>query len=96
MQIDSIKTLARTLRKLADDIEAGNTHLSTSEAIAIMDVFAHREVSKEIACQYLNISRSKFDTYVNQGKIPEGQKRVGFKELVWYLDELDKCKTKLK
>jgi hypothetical protein len=26
---------------------------------------------------------------VREGKIPKGRKRKGFKELVWYKDELD-------
>lgn len=50
----------------------------------------HVAVSKEKACRHLNMSRSKFDSKVLEGIIPKGRKRVGFKELVWYLDELDK------
>ena len=30
------------------------------------------------------------------GNIPKGRKRTGFKELVWYKDELQKCVERLK
>jgi predicted DNA-binding transcriptional regulator AlpA len=49
-------------------------------------------MSKEQACNYLNLSRSRFDDLVRERKIPRGKKRVGFKELYWYQDELDFCK----
>jgi hypothetical protein len=49
----------------------------------------------EAACKYLNMSRSKFTAKVSQGLIPKGRKQFGWKELCWYEDELEKCKTKL-
>lgn len=58
--------------------------------MAIINNMTHVAVSKEKACRHLNMSRSKFDSKVLEGIIPKGRKRVGFKELVWYLDELDK------
>jgi len=45
-------------------------------------------LSKDEACSYLNLSRSRFDDLVREGKIPKGKKRQGFKELIWYKDEL--------
>ena len=45
-------------------------------------------MSKDVACSYLNISRSKFDSLVAEGKLPKGKKRRGFKELVFYKDEI--------
>jgi predicted DNA-binding transcriptional regulator AlpA len=35
------------------------------------------------------MSRSKFDSLVKDGLLPKGKKRRGFKELVWYEDELN-------
>ena len=43
----------------------------------------------------LNMSRSKFDTLVKEGKLPKGRKEGGFKELKWYVDELIPKGTKI-
>lgn len=92
-----IKAVARTLRDIADKIDRGdNTELSESEAMEIMSTLCHHVMSKETACRYLNLSRSRFDDYVREKKLPKGRKRVGFKELVWYQDELDKCVNDLR
>jgi hypothetical protein len=58
----------------------------------VLRVIAHEAMSKEQACVYLNLSRSRFDDLVRERKIPRGQKRTGFKEKVWWRDELDMCK----
>lgn len=89
MQIAIMKRLARMLKETADKIEAGNCELSEEEASSIMSVLSHRAMSKEDACLYLRLSRSRFDDLVREGAIPRGRKRKGFKELVWYQDELD-------
>lgn len=83
------------LREAADKIDAGTCELSESEAMEIMSVLSHQAMSKEDACIYLNLSRSRFDDLVREGKIPKGRKRRGFKELVFYKDELDFCIRRL-
>lgn len=60
--------------------------------MAIINNMTHIALSKEQACNYLNMSRSKFDSLVAKGIIPKGRKRVGFKELIFYKDELDNIK----
>lgn len=47
-------------------------------------------MSKESACMYLDISRATFDNLVREGKIPKGEKALGFKELGWKKSDLDK------
>ena len=47
-------------------------------------------LSKEQASIYLNMSRATFDRRVAAGIIPRGIKRVGWKELCWNRDVLDK------
>lgn len=79
------------LREVADKIEGGNCELSETEASDIMETISHNAMSKEKACSYLNMSRSRFDDLVREGRLPKGKKRSGFKELVFYKDELDKC-----
>jgi len=86
------KIITKLLRETADKIDSGNCELSESEAMDIMSVLSHQVMSKEDACIYMNMSRSKFDDLVREGKLPKGRKRRGFKELVFYKDELDRCK----
>ena len=88
---DRIVTL---LRETADKIDTGTCEMSDAEAMEIMAVLSHETLSKESACMYLNLSRSRFDDLVRLGKLPKGKKRTGFKELVWYKDELNLCKNK--
>lgn len=83
--------VARLLRQYADQIENGGCDCSLEEQCAIFDTLSHRAISKEDATSFLHISRSTFDTMVRNNILPKGQKRRGFKELVWYEDELRKC-----
>lgn len=88
------KILASILREKAELLESGNSNLSKDELIEVLDSLdqvanKERRLSKEQACNYLNISRSTFDNYVKIGKLPKGKKQVGFKELSWSKWELD-------
>ena len=82
------KWVSKMLREIADKIDSGNCELDEEQAIHIMSTIGHEVMSKDTACSYLNISRSKFDSLVADGKLPKGKKRRGFKELVWFKDEL--------
>ena len=83
------KLVIKYLRDTADKIDAGTCELSEEEAMDIMSVLGHKVLCKETACSYLNLSRSRFDDLVREGRIPKGRKRRGFKELVWFEDELN-------
>lgn len=83
------RMVIKTMRKLADKIEADTCELTEEEASALMSVLVHEPLSKVQACEYLNISRAQFDNYVHDGLISKGIKRKGFKELIWYKDELN-------
>ena len=85
--------IVHLLRDAANKIDAGTCELNETEATELIEVISHISMSKESACMYLNISRSRFDDLVREGKIPKGKKCVGFKELRWYKDELDKVKS---
>lgn len=76
------------MRDTADKIDAGNCELSADEAMDLLNVLSHESLSKDQACSYLNLSRSRFDDLVREGKLPKGRKVRGFKELRWYKDEL--------
>ena len=94
--IDIKKLLSKELRKVADKIDAGTCEISPDEAMNIVNMLAHEPLSKEQSCTFLNVSRATFDLHVSLGNIPKGRKRTGFKELVWYKDELQKCVERLK
>lgn len=78
------------LHSIADKIDADTCELSEDQVMDIASVIGHQLMSKDDACTHLNVSRSKFDNLVREGKLPKGRKRKGFKELVYYKDELDK------
>lgn len=84
--------LIHLLKDSLHKLETNTCEITEDEIMHIIKNITHIAVSKESACSYLNISRSKFDSKVLEGIIPKGRKRRGFKELVWYLDELDNVK----
>lgn len=77
------------MKELIEKLEANTCELTEEDALEILSTVTRQIISKEAACSYLNISRSKFDELVKEGKLPEGKKRRGFKEKFWYKDELD-------
>ena len=82
------KMFAKLLRDTANKVEAGTCEIDEQQAMDICNMLSHEPLSKDQACSYLNMSRSKFDSLVLNGKLPKGIKRRGFKELIWYKDEL--------
>ena len=96
MKLSLIKLVVKTLRKTADNLDAGNSELSESEAMDIMGVLCHRSMSKAQACEYLNVSPSYFGDLIRSRQMPKGRKVVGYKELRWYQDELDDCAKRIK
>lgn len=91
MQETLKKLFVKLLRETANKIESNNCELSDQEMTDIMGIMSHRVLSKEQACSYLNLSRSRFDDLVREGRVPKGKKRRGFKELIWFEDELNNC-----
>lgn len=90
------KLITRLLREVADKIDGGTCELSEAEAMDIMSVLSHELMSKSQVCSYLQISPSKLGEYIRNRQLPKGKKRVGFKELRWYKDEIDKCAAKMR
>lgn len=80
--------ISKYLRDIADKIDNGTCEITEGEAMELLSQISHEPLSKTQAYQQLGISRAKFDQLVKEGKLPKGQKRLGFKELVWYKDEL--------
>lgn len=93
-----IKLIRKYLLKIVDDIDAGNSNLTESEAVELIDTLKRltdreKRLSKYESCRYLNVSRATFDNYIRDGRLPKGTKEAGFKELSWSRKELDKFIT---
>ena len=90
-----LKLIRNQLLKIVEDIDAGNSNLTEEEEIEVAKLLnkfttKDRPMSKYEAYTYLRISRAKFDNLVKEGKLPQGKKQQGFKELSWTKKELDK------
>lgn len=83
-----INELVKQLRVIADKIENGTCELTQEQAINLFSVIGTEVLSKEQACLFLNVSRSKFDSLVRGNKLPKGRKIAGFKELFWNKNDL--------
>ena len=74
MQALIAKRLVNALRTAADRIDAGNSELTEEEAMDILSIVAHNALSKEQACEYVDLQKSQFDNLISLGKIPKGRK----------------------
>ena len=93
---DFKQLVVKYMKEVADNIDAGTSEITESQAIDVLRVIAHEVMSKEEACAFLNLSRSRFDDLVREHKIPQGIKRVGFKEKFFYKDELEIAAKRLR
>ena len=87
-----IKILRNILQQFIDDIDSGNSNISEDQQLEIINFIQKvnsKELSKIEAASYIGVSRATFDNYINNGWIPKGTKRQGFKELSWRKCDLD-------
>lgn len=85
------------LKDIINNIDSGNSNITEDEGKNIIELLSNineNRISKYQACQYLNISRAKFDNLVKEGKLPEGRHQAGFKEKYWKKSEILKYITK--
>lgn len=83
---DMMRLIKELLLKIVNDIDTGNSNLSTEEREEVIEYLSeitnkNEKLSKYQACKYLKVSRATFDNYVRANKIPKGRKQIGFKEL---------------
>ena len=95
-----LQTIKKILLSIVDDIDAGNSNADEEELYEIVKVLKEMvrkdvPMSKYQAYTYLNVSRATFDNMVRDGKIPNGKKTAGFKELSWTKRDLIKAKKNL-
>lgn len=89
-KIELVKTALQTT---INNLDSGNSNLSDELCDELLDIVnkatnTQNKLSKYQACKYLNISRSTFDNWVREEKIPKGRKEQGFKELFWLKEDL--------
>lgn len=91
------KLIRDLLADRLEQLDAGNSKIDEESAIAILKAVSDstdmtKRVSKYKACQILCISRATFDNYVREGKLPQGEHTIGFKEKSWNLYDINKFK----
>ena len=91
------KLIRDLLADKINDLDAGNSNIDEESAIAILKAVSdstnmNQRISKYKACQLLHISRATFDNYVREGKLPQGEHTIGFKEKSWSLYDINKFK----
>ena len=96
-----LEIIRKLLIQIINDIDTGNSNIREEDEMKIINLIKEytdkdRYLSKYAACQYLRISRATFDNYVRDGKLPRGEHRIGFKELVWKVKDLDAFLNKRK
>ena len=89
MNANIINFVVKQLRDVANKIEKGECELTDEDAGVILGTISHTPMSKEQACKYINLQRSRFDDLVREGRIPKGRKTLGRTGLTWFKDELD-------
>lgn len=81
-------SLADLLIDTAGKFRADTSDIEEEQALKIFTAILHEPVSKERAAIELGISPSRFDKLVEEKKLPKGKKKLGWKELRYYLDEI--------
>ena len=71
-----------------NNIKNGTSNTTIEEAGNILSAICHIAMTKEEVCDFLNISRSRFDDLVREGKFPKGRKIKHKTNLIWYKDEI--------
>ena len=87
-----LQLIKTALQQFINDIDSGSTNINEKEKLEVLNLLqklTQKEFSKLEAADYIGVSRATFDNYINKGFIPEGDKRIGFKEKFWYKKDLD-------
>jgi len=89
------KLLIQLLRKIADDLDTGNSNLTDDDANTALNYINNmmhkneRLYTRLEAIRYLRISETKFNYIRNKGLISNGNKKAGDVRK-WTKDELDR------
>ena len=88
-----LEVIKSALRQLLNDMDSGNSKISEQEQKELLDLYEKinkQELNKTEAAEYLGVSTSTINNYVNRGWIPEGIKKQGSSQKVWLKSDLNK------
>ena len=88
-----LEIIKSALRQILNDMDSGNSSISESEQQELLNLFEKinkQELNKTETAEYLGVSTSTVNNYVNRGWIPEGIKKVGSSQKVWLKSDLNK------
>lgn len=88
-----LEVIKNALRQLLNDMDSGNSKISEQEQKELLDLYEKinkQELNKTEAAEYLGVSTSTINNYVNRGWIPEGIKKRGSSQKVWLKSDLNK------
>lgn len=89
--MDALKVLLLEAIRLVDEGHCGN--ITDDEMNIISGIIRGNTVMcREEAAEYLELDLHKFYRLQNEGILPKGNKRRGYKEKVYYKMDLDKVK----
>lgn len=89
--------LIHLLEQAITDLQQGKCRLTDKEGLSVIEdlrsiMYPRPQIEAyniTQACNRLGISQPTFRKYVKLGKIPEGVKVEGFKEKVWYKEDIN-------
>ena len=88
-----LEVIKNVLKQLLNDLDSGNSSISELEQEELLQLFERinkQELNKTEAAEYLGVSTSTINNYVNRGWIPEGTKKRGSSQKVWLKSDLIK------
>ena len=82
------------LRKIADNLDAGTSHLDEKGCHKVLNTInlmenGDEELSKLEAAEYIGVCRATFDNYVSNGLKKKKKNHDGTKALFWFKSDLD-------
>ena len=88
-----LEIIKSALKQLLNDLDSDNSTISEAEQKELINLFQkinRQELNKTEAAEYLGVSTSTVNNYVNRGWIPEGIKKAGSSQKVWLKSDLNK------
>ena len=88
-----LEIIKNVLKQLLNDMDSGNSSISESEQKELLNLFEKinkQELNKTEAAEYLGVSTSTINNYVNRGWIPQGIKKRGSSQKIWLKSDLNK------
>ena len=78
-------------------MDSGNSSISEKEQEELLNIFEKinkQELNKTESAEYLGVSTSTINNYVDRKLLPEGIKKQGYREKVWLKSDLNKLLKK--